>query len=71
MIFQSIKGTVERVLLWAIRAFLVRYSVVIAQQFAKRDAEAIAFKAAVIAVAGDHHARLLKLEQTAQLAEVA
>lgn len=56
----------ERVLLWVLRAFLTRYSFVVAKALAQRDERFIALRSAVIQVATDHHARLLKLEQAAQ-----
>ena len=59
------KNVLEKIALWAIRAFLVRHSAVIAKSFMARDAEFAKFKGEVIRVATDHHARLRKLEKGA------
>jgi hypothetical protein len=69
-ISQRAKNLVEIIALWAIRAFLVRYSAVVATHFSQRDDNFAKLRSEVIFVAQDHHARLLKLEQSAQVAEV-
>jgi hypothetical protein len=69
-IVKSAKNIVEKIVLWIIRAFLVRYSTVIAKHFSQRDDNFAKLRSEVIFVAQDHHARLLKLEQSAQVAEV-
>jgi len=52
----------ERVVLWCIRAFLLRYSVVIAKEFARLDADSKQFRAEVQFVAADHFRHLQHLE---------
>jgi len=59
---QKFNYACERVVLWCIRGFLLRHSVVIAKEFARLDADSKQFRAEVQFVAADHFRHLQHLE---------
>jgi hypothetical protein len=69
-IVRSARNVVEKIALRIMQGFLVCYSAVIAKHLSQRDAEFAKLRSEIIFVARDHHSRLLKLEQGAQVAEV-
>ena len=59
---QEVNYMYERAVLWCIRGFLLRHSVVIAKEFGRIDAESKKFQAEVQFVAADHFRHLQHLE---------
>lgn len=61
-IVEGTKVLLEKAILWVLRAFLTRYSIVIGKHFAERDAKFAGLRSDVITVAKDHWQHLNDLD---------